>query len=255
MSISPFRLLLVMPFALFSGVCSAAPVVAQPVAETAVNPAEEWVEMPNDLHWVRNSAEYKALTRQVYRQAEMELLKLKESGILDSTKNWAVALDADETILDNSLFAKEQRGAAFDPVAWNDWCRRIEAPAVPGSLEFLNLVKELGGKIAVVTNRSVVVTKETKKNLKRLGVDFDVILLKDEESDKHPRWDLLKSGKAKKGLEPLELLMFFGDNIHDFPDTHQDLRNKDTDAYSLFGIKYFVLPNPTYGSFPKNPKL
>lgn len=222
--------------------------------EDALGEPEDWSAMPNSVHWIRNSAEYGAVTRQVYRQAANELLKLKETGTLKKAKNWGISIDADETILDNSLFAKERKGARFDTVAWDEWCRRSEAPAVPGAVEFLELVKKMGGKIAVVTNRSIATLKETEENLKQLGIDFDVVLPKEETSSKQGRWELLESGKAKEGLKPMELIMYFGDNIHDFPGMQQDLRDKDEDAYSLFGLKYFAFPNPTYGSFEKNPR-
>ncbi len=223
--------------------------------EFAFGNSEEWGAMPTGLHWVRNSAEYKALTRQVYTLATKELEARVAAGEFKG-KVWGVTLDADETILDNSLEAKERRGAGFDGVVWTEWCRREEAPAVPGSVAFIRRVKELGGKVAVVSNRGVLVQKSTEANLKKLGVDFDVVLLKDGTGEKEPRWDLIENGKAKPGLPAFELVMYFGDNIEDFPGLGQELAGEESaDAFAAFGSKYFVLPNPVYGSYAKNPKL
>ncbi len=223
--------------------------------EYALGSSEEWGAMPTGLHWVRNSAEYKALTRQVYSMATRVLEARVAAGEFEG-KVWGVTLDADETILDNSLEAKEARGAAFDRDVWTEWCRREEAPAVPGSVAFIRRVKELGGRVAVVSNRGVLVQKSTEANLKKLGVNFDVVLLKEETGEKESRWDLIESGKAKPGLPAFELVMYFGDNIKDFPDLGQELAGEQSaDAYAAFGSKYFVLPNPVYGSYARNPKL
>lgn len=211
---------------------------------------DSWQDMPLALHWFRNSAEYKAIAYQTYADATEELEALVASGSLEGV-DWAVSLDADETVLDNSLHEKERAGEPFNSKDWIEWCRREEAPAIPGSVAFIKRVKELGGKVAIVSNRSVQVQKATEANLRKLGVDFDVVLLKDKVSDKQPRWDLVEQGKAKKGLGPQRIVMWFGDNIHDFPGASQALAGESADAFELFGKRYFVFPNPTYGSWVK----
>lgn len=222
--------------------------------EYALGTSDEWAGMPMGLHWMRNAAEYSALTRQVYAVATRELEARVAAGEF-AGKTWGVTLDADETILDNSLEAKERYGARFDIEVWDAWCRREEAPAVPGSVAFIQRVKELGGKVAIVSNRGVNVQKATEANLRALGVDFDVVLLMDKVGDKTPRWDLIESGKAKEGLDAFELVMYFGDNIHDFPGLGQELRAAGAEAYSEFGTKYFVFPNPVYGSYQGMPRF
>ncbi|MCA9032723.1 MAG: hypothetical protein KDA66_18035, partial [Planctomycetaceae bacterium] len=105
-----------------------------------------WPEMPNDLHWVRNSAEYRSLAFQTYALAEMQLQTMKDSGNLPASGTWAVALDADETILDNSLYQLEERGK-YDRQTWKAWCLRKEASSVPGAKEFLTQVRKKKKKI------------------------------------------------------------------------------------------------------------
>ncbi|MBD5778142.1 hypothetical protein IEN85_01360 [Pelagicoccus sp. NFK12] len=240
---------------LLLGVCSRVPVAASLDGGISELQAEEWASMPNDLHWMRNAAEYQAMTRQLYASATKVLEERVASGEFEG-KQWGVALDADETVLDNSLEAKERRGADFDMDLWHDWCRREEAPAVPGSVAFTRRVKELGGKVAIVSNRSVVVQESTEANLIKLGVPFDVVLLMEDDDEKEPRWERVESGNAKAGLEAFEIVMFFGDNITDFPGLTQDLAKEgESSAFSDFGYKYFVFPNPVYGSWATNAKF
>lgn len=217
----------------------------------ALGDADIWNRMPNDLHWVRNSAEYVVLCQQTYAAAIERLDEMRSMGLL--TGHWGVSLDADETLLDNSLEAKERAGKPFNVDSWHDWCRRAEAPAVPGAVAFVKRVKELGGIVAVVSNRSVEVQVPTETNLRNLGMDFDVVLLKSDTSTKDPRWVQIANGV--NGLPPVKLVMFVGDNILDFPGMSQELRETPDDPhFAEFGQKYFLLPNPVYGSWLGKPR-
>ena len=42
-------------------------------------------------------------------------------------------------------------------------------------------------------------------------------------------------------------MVYFGDNIHDFPDAGEE----DVDWGAQFGERYFVLPNPLYGGWAR----
>jgi predicted secreted acid phosphatase len=58
---------------------------------------ESALEMSRDVHWMRNSAEYKAIVLQIYQLAGIRL------GELVADKNpgtWAVSMDFDETVID-----------------------------------------------------------------------------------------------------------------------------------------------------------
>jgi 5'-nucleotidase (lipoprotein e(P4) family) len=207
-----------------------------------------WAGMPDGLHWVRSSAEYRALACQIYAAAGKELRARRDSGRLPQAGTWAVALDADETVLDNSLYTKEQLGV-YAPDTWAAWVARGEAGAVPGAREFLASVRELGGKIAIVSNRRVETRTATAENLRALGLPFDLLLLQDDDPEKEPRWESVESGTAAPGVGPLPILMYMGDSITDFPLLHQEVRRRPADFFSRFGTDYFVLPNPVYGSW------
>ncbi len=44
-------------------------------------------------------------------------------------------------------------------------------------------------------------------------------------------------------------MAFVGDNILDFPAQSQKLRGATAAAFAAFGTRYFVVPNPMYGSW------
>lgn len=222
---------------------------AVPSASSAPQP-----KMPLEIHWVRSAAEYHAVFEQTYRLAG-EAIERRAAGKEPGT--WAVAIDADETLISNSLQAKE-RAAMVPPrpfeEVWDQWVKRREAPALPGAKRFLERVRSLGGRIAVVTNRRSHHCDATADNLRALEMPFDVILCRSETGDKRPRWRRVQLGTADPDLPPLEILMWLGDNIHDFPDLDQKLRFGKSDDYTGFGDVYFVFPNPLYGSWEDNPK-
>jgi 5'-nucleotidase (lipoprotein e(P4) family) len=214
-------------------------------------PAAVSTALPGALHWFRSSAEYRAATRQTYRLAA-ERLEEMAGGLQAGT--WAVSLDADETILDNSQYQKElaETGAHFESATWNAWVRREAAPAIPGAAGFLETVRKLGGKIAIVTNRGEEVCDATRSNLRKVGLIYDVVLC--GSGEKEPRWERVAQGTASSDLPPLRLVLWFGDNIQDFPDLDQTLRTKPDEAFAEFGARYFVIPNPMYGSWERNPQ-
>ena len=63
--------------------------------------------LPNDVRWVRESMEYKALCHQVYNQAIEKLRKkIRHNNFSHNinNNNYAVIMDLDETVLDNSNY-------------------------------------------------------------------------------------------------------------------------------------------------------
>ncbi|HKV10946.1 MAG TPA: HAD family acid phosphatase [Thermoanaerobaculia bacterium] len=218
-------------------------------------PTPEAAALPGALHWFRTSAEYQAATIQTYREAAESLEEIARDL---PAGTWAVSLDADETILDNSQYQKERaaQGLGYSSDSWAEWVRRKDAPAIPGAVSFLQRVHELGGKIAIITNRREKVCTETRDNLTSERLVYDVVLCQpddDKSGEKEPRWEQVEKGTAAKDLPPLKLVMWIGDNIQDFPDQDQSLRGKPEDAFKDFGVRWFVLPNPMYGSWEKNP--
>jgi len=238
----------------FLPACTTAPAPA-PVA-TPPPAAAVAAELPASLHWARSSAEHRALYLQTFRLAS-EQLETLATGLRPFT--WAIATDADETVIDNSQYQKELavHGLAFTVESWNAWTLRREATALPGARDFLETVRRLGGKIAVVTNRRESTCAATEDNLRALRLPFDVVLCRPEQgpSDKGPRWRAVEEGKASKYLPPLPIVMYLGDNIRDFPGAGQSLATASEDDLSHFGSDWILFPNPMYGSWEGNPQM
>ncbi|HPK65831.1 MAG TPA: HAD family acid phosphatase [Thermoanaerobaculia bacterium] len=207
------------------------------------------------IQWQRVAAEFPALTRQVYLQAT-EALERVAAGREPGT--WAISLDADETIIDNSLYALERQREgrqSYTAESWDAWVRRREATPIAGAAAFLARVRELGGIIAIVTNRLEDQCADTAANLDALALAYDVILCRPPGPDgsKEPRWEALRTGTAVSGLGPVEILLWVGDNVGDFPGLDQSLRRAPAAAFGDFGKRFFVLPNAAYGSWEKTP--
>jgi len=209
---------------------------------------------PPAVHWVRTSAEYEAIFEQVYRIARDRVLQLALSR---PDGSWGVILDADETILDNSTYQQRraQAGLGYTPESWTDWVHEEAAPALPGARDFVRTIQGAGGRVAVVTNRTEAECQATRRNLRAVDIEADVVLCRPPESgDKEPRFRAVQEGTTHAGLPPLEVLAWVGDNIQDFPDMTQDLWGGSHRDFEPFGSVYFVLPNPMYGSWQRNPQ-
>ncbi|HEX6629963.1 MAG TPA: HAD family acid phosphatase [Gemmatimonadaceae bacterium] len=222
---------------------------APPATTTTPAPAAP-AAVPHDIHWVRGSAEHRALFVQVYRNAQARLER--EAGGLPGGE-WAVILDADETVLDNSLYQLEQAraGLPYSDSTWNAWVRREAAPALPGAAAFTDRVRALGGRVVIVTNRAPEVCEPTRRNLRAVGIAADLVLC--GSGDKNPRFDAVARGAAPSTLPPLRIVMWVGDNIQDFPGAGQALRTAPDSALAAVGRSWIVLPNPMYGSWERTP--
>jgi len=69
------------------------------------------------------------------------------------------------------------------------------------------------------------------------------------DQDKNPRFDAVLAGTTGS-LPPVNVLAWLGDNIRDFPKLTQQSPGNEND----FGNRFFVLPNPMYGSWVNNPQ-
>jgi len=216
--------------------------------------AERW-QGGLGLKWVRTSAEYRALALQIYADAGAHVASAAAGR---APRSWAVVLDADETILDNSLESRERNadGRRFEAAGWAAFVRRRVSTAIPGARAFLESVRAQGGVIAVVTNRDEELCEDTRENLRAEALPFDAVLCRPDggPSDKNPRFERVASGDATPGTGPLDVVAFVGDNILDFPGGSQALRDAPQDSLADFGRRFFLLPNPVYGSWERLPE-
>jgi 5'-nucleotidase (lipoprotein e(P4) family) len=214
--------------------------VAQPSAST----------LPDSIHWFRDSAEQKATYLETYLAATSSARTLS-AGLPPGS--WGVILDIDETILDNSDYQKQQAlaGLGFTRESWNTWVLQRKAGLLPGAKTFIDAVRdELQGKVVLVTNRSHDQCGATEDNLHGVAVKYDQILCDDVgNGDKNPRFQKVIHGVTGV-TSPLNVLIWVGDNIQDFP----GLTQQAPGDFSPFGKNYFALPDPMYGSWQRVPE-
>jgi 5'-nucleotidase (lipoprotein e(P4) family) len=207
-------------------------------------------------HWQRNSLEYCRLTLSAYDGAlgaARRLAKANKRG------QWIVLMDADETVIDNSLFERERQscGGEFKDGQWESWVAAGMARDVPGAAAFTREVHRLGGLIAIVTNRRAADDAITRADLKRNGIWFDYEIGMADVSDKTLRWRAAALALKKKfGGQP-KAVMWVGDQITDLAIVDKKgkilraMTQKDIGAG--IGVNLFLLPNPMYGNWTSNP--
>lgn len=221
------------------------------------------------VKWYRDSAEKKALYRQIFGLGE-NYIDVQAKNL--KPKEWGVVLDIDETTLDNTRYFKECGETADDE---NDFSQYIVlkeySTALPGVKHLTCKVERMGGYVTLISNRDGSypgVLKATIENLKHEGVCFDQVILANRRdaknaSDKNPRFNSVTSGKYdnpramvwSNTLPAHKVIAYFGDNIQDFPNFKQPAAVKldDNDSsFNIFGNGNFILPNPTYGSWLAN---
>jgi len=229
------------------GACAPAPnVAASPVTSPVASATAR------DVQWARVSAEHTAIFIETYRAAGDRLESLAAGRTPGS---WGVILDADETVLDNSDYelARVPFGGSFDADVWDAWVAEGRASALPGAVTFTHRVRQLGGKVVIVSNRSDKGCPATRANLDRVSIKADLVVCKTDKDDKNPRFDAVQNGTAAPGFPAIAVLEWVGDNIQDFPHLSQAIRDEPESAFAKFGDTFFALPNPMYGSWQSKP--
>lgn len=215
--------------------------------------------------WVQNAVEYDALATMAFQTASYQLDEalddkswtafLDQEGLDIDQLPAAIVLDIDETVLDNSPFQARMiaKNSGYDPVEWEKWVLEGNADPISGAVAFTNLAADKGITIIYVSNREAATESATRKNLKNVGfpvsAEADVVLLKGEREN----WTSSKIERRKVIGSSYRILMFFGDDFNDFlPAKNMTERERDTllkKNKEYIGRKWFVLPNPVYGSW------
>jgi len=243
-----------------------APPAAAPVAATA-GPAPH--DNLNAVLWMQRTAEYGAVTQTIYHAAADKLdraLKDKrwdalvpdERGNAATGLPPAVVMDVDETVLDNSPYQARLigKGEEYDDVTWDQWVAEQQAKAVPGVVEFAKAASARGVTILYISNRATHLKDATIANLRAVGMpvkDDSVFLglgtfVQDCEQNGSE-----KNCRRRLAGQQYRVLMQFGDQLGDFAEI---LANTPQDRAALagtyrgwFGERWFMLPNPSYGSW------
>ena len=207
-----------------------------------------------EVRWVRQSVEYDAICQQVYRQAwlAVKATAAKHRG------NWAVVLDIDETVLDNSRYQEMlyEQDKSY-PWYWADWCYEEKCPPVPGVKAFLDSVRALGeqAQIVYITNRADSLEGATISNMMKVGLwdERDVMMCrKSREDTKEVRRQEVRDGAGRcQGKGPRQIVALIGDQLPDMLELPEAGDAMEMKAQFLntgeWGTRFFILPNPTYG--------
>ena len=208
------------------------------------------------VHWQRSSLEYCRLTVNVYDEA---LAAAGRMATRNKRGTWIVIMDADETVIDNSLFERERQscGGEFKDAQCESWVAASLAGDVPGAAAFTNAVHALGGYVAIVTNRVQKDDAVTQATLKKAGIWFDYEIGMAADSDKTERWRGVKGEIARRFGGHPRAVMWLGDQVTDL--AVLDKAGKigramnQQDNGDGVGDYLFLLPNPMYGNWQKNP--
>jgi 5'-nucleotidase (lipoprotein e(P4) family) len=246
---------------------TAVAVPAAAPASAAAGPAAN--DNLNAVAWVQTSLEYRLIAGQTWRAALAQLDRAL------ATPGWdalvpseranpatglppAVIVDIDETVLDNSPYQARlvRDGGAYDEATWDAWVREQKALPVPGALEFAKEATARGVTVFYVSNRAAHLAEPTLANLRAagfpiaspdqfLGLGFIVDGCESDGSEKGCRRQHI--GRTHR------VLMQFGDQIGDMATIVANTRAGREEAMAPYlgwiGERWFVLPNPTYGSW------
>lgn len=218
----------------------------------------------NGVLWVQTGAGYRAAALQAYALAGQAMRRALEDDSATAALEQrpgetlglrpAVILDVDETVLDNSPYEARRirAGGTYTPETWAAWVREAAAGPVPGALAFTRAADSLGVEVFYVTNRDHELEEPTRRNLLRLGFPLDTAtdhLLTEGERD---AWGSDKSSRREWVAREHRILVLVGDDLNDFVDARGSAAayRRALEAHrDRFGESWFMLPNPSYGSW------
>ena len=232
-------------------------------------------EQINATLWMQRALEYRIAAGQIYRLATERLAGSIAAPGSAALEQWsasatalaalptAIVVDLDETVLDNSFYQARQirAGAGYDEASWQAWMQEGTATAVPGAVEFLQAAARAGHRVFYVTNRECRVLPgyadpcparvATLRNLRALGLPDaeggDTLILRNQR----PEWSSSDKTIRRSWIASTHrIVALVGDDLRDFTDRAQ-FEARRSELEPLFGSRWFLLPNPIYGSWER----
>lgn len=217
----------------------------------------------NATLWQQTAVERKAVNFSIYAGAQRLLDEAINdhhwTAALEQDKHYeskppAIILDIDETVLDTSAYAAWQvkTDSSYTNKSWFEFTSDVVCTPIPGALDFTKAAVKKGVAVFYVSNRKAPEEAATIKNLKKFGfpsVDKKHVVLRNEK----PEWNSAKGKRRAWIAKKYRIIMLFGDNFGDFTDRIQGgitARDKAMKKYTRYwGTRWFMLPNPMYGSW------
>ena len=229
--------------------------------------------------WVEHSAEYQAISAQVYAEARRDLERLLSdpawTALPDVTdvagKPPAIILDVDETAVSNAAYQETLAYAPYTRFGHFDFMRKNAAVPIRGAAETVAAARAAGVEVFFVTNRACETfdgvegecpyEQVTIDDLREAGIETDAehVLMAWERPD----WTKEKLHRRLYVAETHRVIMLFGDDYGDFvqctrasplpPCTEpatRAYRHATVEKYAdLWGNGWYILPNPMHGSW------
>jgi len=256
-------------FTLLAGCAATPPHPATAPAAAAAATSATANDNLNAVVWAQTAIEHDLIYIQTFRNAQSRLLTALRDPQWDALAKEdrtmpiaglppAVVLDIDETVLDNSPYQARlvKSGGQYDEASWAAWCKEERARAMPGALAFTRYAAEHGIAVIYLSNRAQDLDTATLANLRQLGfpvsgpeafLGLGTVLPGCEQvgTEKGCRRQLVS--------RKYRVLMQFGDQLGDFVDVVANTEAGRKQAIAGYmdwvGTRWFVLPNPTYGSW------
>jgi len=231
------------------------------------------------VRWAEHSAEYQAVSAQIYAQARRDLPRLLADpdwtalpGQHDAAgKPPAIILDVDETVVSNAGYQETLATRPYTRFRHFDWMRKNKAVPIRGAAAMIEAARAAGVTVFFLTNRACETfegvegdcpaEQVTIDDLSETGIpaDADHVLMAWEQPD----WSKEKLHRREYVAKTHRVIMLFGDDYGDFvqctrakplpPCTEPATRASrhatlaTYDAY--WGNGWYILPNPMHGSW------
>jgi len=258
------RLLFIFTSFVFLSACTSTPVAHSPDKDLGIL-------------WVKHSAEYPAITMQVYQSAERALPRFIDD------KSWsampeqqhaenlppAVILDVDETVVGGASFQLVFERPFTDQKMY-DYYQTHDAHPVPGVAEFVAAARQAGVTVFFATNRPCrridgdpdpcPQRRAVIKEIHDAGIDTDAghVLLAGERG-----WDRAKLARRMHIAKTHRVIMLIGDDLGDFvpcvrtklygsctePATKASRKQLVEEFSRFWGNGWYILPGPMHGSW------
>ncbi|WP_300395604.1 HAD family acid phosphatase [Henriciella sp.] len=221
--------------------------IALAACTTTTAPA---TDLSPGVDWVANSPGWAEEAEAVYDEATAYVETVATNRPEGS---WAVALDIDETVLNNVDYQirLEQADETYSPESWHAWTEEKSATLVPGAKPFIERVNELGGHVALVTNRADTEQLWTEENLAEVGLtrhdDFRILMTRaypEGVSNKTPRYAIIPAMLGAQGYPGVEVVAYLGDNVGDKPDDLGEAAFFCIDQGAMYGEPCAAVPGP-----------
>ncbi|MEO5565115.1 MAG: HAD family acid phosphatase [Luteimonas sp.] len=170
----------------------------------------------------------------------------------------AIIVDIDETVLDNSYSQVRQirDGVDFNETDWAQWVQQGAATPLPGALAFLRAAADQGVTVFYISNRKANLTQASFDNLRAVGfpiTDASQVLGNGVVVEGCEQHGSDKGCRREWVGRRFRVLMQFGDQVGDFvniaSNTEEGRRAAITPYLGWVGQRWWVLPNPMYGSW------